>query len=287
MVQGLIGTYKYSQFAFRDSSGYPKGVDSTPDAVSNGTVLNAYLYDKGIDISGMSVTYDTRQGQGGGKIWVKRVSGVSDVGDITLNMSAYDTTLDGYFKGQTPDATTNTNMIISSRNVNKLTLPAFVSVHAFEFDNADGSAMWLNRVILNGQFKQVSGIGSGQGSGTNPNPLTYECTPNKSSRAPWGQLLSANTNLDVADDSDYELWIYSRYPLALATYIDDGAASSFAVAYKVATGEDKADCLIFKNGSTAQSAVSGITNATGAFAITAGTAADIWCVLYPTEFDPV
>jgi len=280
MVAGLIGSYKYSQYAFRDSSGYAIGQESDPDNASAGTTTHAYLYDKPISLAGIALTYGIREGRGGAKIWTRKVVGVEGVDNAALELSAYDTVLDGYFKGITPDVTTNSSHTIMARNSNLTTPAAFVSLHSYEFDIDDGSSKWINHVILNQQIVEPPGRSTGQESGTNPNPLSYEIVPNDSSRNVFGQLWSA-ANLTVADDSDKEMFIISDKPLGMTTYIDDGVATEFITGYRP-TSAVVGDHFFFTNGVV--STPSAINATTGAVTITAATSGDIWLALYQTSF---
>lgn len=282
MAAGLIGTYKYSQFAFLNASNYPGGVETDPDNVTPPVLSDAYLYDKIIDVSGMAITYGKRQGFGGGRIWTQRVTGVTDIGDVTLNLSAYDTTLEGFWKGITPDTATISGVTVMTRNAEFTVLPPMMNLHAFEFDDDDGTSSWFNEIYLNVQHKDISGVASGQGDGQNPNPLVREFTPNRSNRTAWGELWSAYTALDVTNDVDYVMQIITPNPLALAAYFDDGTAITFTVGRQLSSATP-GDHFIYKNGVENSGDVSLIVPTTGVFTIAAGTANDVWTILYQTD----
>lgn len=279
MSQGLIGTYKSSMYAFRDSNGYAKGVDTTPDTVSNGTVLGGYLYNKHISIAGATAQYETRIGRSGGKIWTKKSVGITDLANFALSFSGQDTTLEGYFKGYTPDATTLTGGIINVPTEVPDTLPSLISLHHIEYDNADGSSQWLTLCYLNAQFQDTGGMSAAQSGGENPNPLSYEGVPNYSLRTVWGQLWSANANQVVTDNRAASQAIYSNYRYFIATYIDDGSTGTYTLPYKPASST-LGHHLIFKNGAVLT--VTSVSTSTGVVTQTAAaTAGDIIVHLYP------
>jgi hypothetical protein len=264
-------------YAHRDSNGYPMGSLVTPDAPANGTVYGAYLYNKHISIGGATQAIETRSGRAGGKTWTKKVVGFSDIADFPVEMSGKDTTLESFFQGYTPDTTTVGTAIVTAPGEFSDSPPKFLSVHHMEYDNADGSSEWLSLNYLNAQFSDATGIAAGQGSGENPNPFTWNGTPDFSLRAPWGQLFSAS-NLTLSDDRATSIAIYSQWRYAMATYIDDGAATTFTLPYLPASSV-VTNSFVFKNG--VATAPASISTSTGIVTITAGTAADIWVVLYP------
>lgn len=281
MSIGLIGTYKSSMYAHRDSNGYHMGVLTTPDAPVAGTVYGAYLYDKHIDIGGIALTYEKRQGFAGAQIWTQRTVGISDISDMAVNMSGFDTVLDGYIKGYTPDATTVSSAIVVARNASQTTPPKLVSSHHIEFDNEDGSAQWMTLFVMNAQFKDEGGMAAGQSSGQNPNPLAYAATIDFSSRLPWGQTFVAS-NLSVAKDKDITIGIVSNYRYAMTAYIDDGSATTYKLPYLPASST-VGDHFVFSNGTVLTP--SGINTSTGVVTITAGTSGDIIQHLYPVGND--
>lgn len=279
MSQGLLGTYKSSMYAFRDSNGYPVGENITPDTTTPGTVYGAYLYDKHTTLGASVPSFETRFGRSGGKIWTKKVVGISDIGNFSVEMAGLDTTLEGYLKGYTPDVTTVTTAIGLVPNEVPDVLPKFVSAHHMEFDNADGSPEWLSLFYLNSQFTDTSGIAAGQGSGENPNPLSYEGVPDYSLRAPWGQLFSAAaSNLTVTDDKAQSVAVISQWRYAIATYIDDGAATTYTLPFLPASAV-VGNHYVFRNGTAITP--SGIVTTTGVVTITAGTSGDVIVHLYP------
>ena len=284
MAQGMIYTYKYSQFAFLDSNNYSGGIDSTPDTVTPPVVSNAYLYDKPVDIAGLALTYGAVQGQGGGIIWTRRITGLTDIADVTMTMSALDETLEGFWNNTVPDITTVVGITAMTRNAAGTVFPPMMSLHTFMYSE-DGSTnvKYLTKVYLNVQHKNSGGEGSSQGDGTNPNAITREFTANFNTRTAWGELFSTAT-LNAERNQDLEMTLISDHPLALATYWDDGTATSFVVGRKLFSSTVAAN-FIFKNGVDNSSVVSAIAPTTGTFTITPGTVNDIWTILYQTQDD--
>lgn len=278
MAIGLIGTYKSSMYAHRDSSGYHMGTLVTPDAPVSGTVYGAHLYDKHIDIGGIALTFEKRQGFAGAKIWVQRTVGISDISDMAVNMSGFDSTLDGFIKGYVPDVTTVPVATGISRNASNPTPPKMVSVHHIEFDNEDGSSQWLSLFVLNAQFKDEGGTPAGQASGQNPNPLAYAATIDFSNRLPWGELFSASANVNVNDDKDITFGIIANNRYAMTAYIDDGIATTYKLPF-LPSSATVADHYVFSNGVALVPSL--IVTTTGIVTIAAGTDQDIVQHLYP------
>ena len=281
MTQALVSTFRNLRIAFRDANGYPMGTDSTPDAVTNGTSTNAYYYDKPIDIGGVTIERPTISGRGGGKVWVRRIANVGEPSNASLNLSAYDSVLNGYIVGTTPDTTTNANFEVVARNSRKASPPAFIVMATTNLALADGSEKFLHRIYLNAQINLATEANSSQGTGENPNPLAYEIVPNYSSRLPWGQLISANSNLSIVDDSDISIEVLADYQLAFTTYVDDGSSTSdaFQLPYTPAT-TTIAEFLVYNEGVDDSSNVS--VAADGQVSLTAAnTAGDIMVIFYP------
>lgn len=282
MVQGGIGTFEGFVIAKRASSGYYMGQAADPENVSNGTTTSAYYYDKAVDMQFMGLEYAMRTMRAGTRIWSSKVAGVSNIANSPLNLSAFDTVLDGLLKGYTPDTTTNSNHTILTRNANKIALQNFGLIAHIRFDRDNGAPMWLNVVKLNVQLMQTNGPTAGFGEGENPSPLEWQIKHDRSSKNILGQNFSA-ANARPTDDTDYEWYILSDYRFGLTTYVDDGSATSYILGHRPATAT-KGLHFIFKNGVDNASGVSSINASTGSTAITAGTAGDKWHHLYPTDF---
>lgn len=260
------------------------GDDTSPDTVSNGSAVHAYLYDKAISVGGLGKTFDIIQGKGGGRIWVRAVQGISDIANIPLQLSGYDNVLEGYWNESTVDSTTNTNVDIAAQNHENPNPPRFISLHSSELHLTDGTSKWLTRVLLNGQVVQPSGKTQTEQGGVNPNPLDYEIVAKRSTRLPWGQLFSANSNISTYDNADYEIFLEADYPYAITTYIDDGTATAdaFTLGYAPAV-TTVANSFVYNEGVDDSSNVSIAAN--GNVSLTAANdAGDIMVVVYPTLF---
>lgn len=228
-----IGNYEFSQYAFLNSDGYPMGVDTSPDAVTNGADTGAYVYTRNISLGGFSKSYETFQAKGGGTIWAKHVIGVSDVSNMPLSLSGEDAVLQSYWNGSTVDTTTNSNNTGFSPNHGNSDFPNFISVHCSRYHDANGNTKWRNHFILNHTVIQPSSPQQSDSGGTNPNPLSFELVPTRSNRLPWGQLFADNANITVQDDRAYEYILESEYPYGIHTYIDDnsGTTDAFTLQY--------------------------------------------------------
>lgn len=280
----LIGNYAHSQYAFLNSSNYPMGTDNTPNTVSNGTATHAYLYNKQVSLGGLGKTYEVIKGKGGGRIWVNKITGISDTGNMALTLSGEDPTLQSYWNGSVVDTTTNPNHMGFSPNHENPSLPNFMSVHSSEYHDVNGNTKWRNCFVLNHQVAQTADATQSDSGGTNPNTLSFELVPNRSNRLPWGQLFSANANTSTYDNGDYIWIVKGDYPLAITTYIDDGSSTSdaFTLGYAPAV-TTIGEFYVYNEGVTDASNVSIASD--GDVSLTAAnTAGDIMVVIYPTLF---
>lgn len=279
-----IGNYAFSMYCFLTSTGYPMGIDTSPDTVVNGSDTGGYVYDKNISLAGFQKSYDTIQFKGGGKVWGKHIIGVSDIGNIAISMSGEDPTLETYWNNSIIDTTTNANVTSWSPNHSNTEFPNFMSAHYSKYHDVNGNTKWRSRFILNHTVQQPTSPALSDSGGTNPNPVGFEFVPTQHNRLPWGQLISANANVSVEGDRAYEWILEGDYPYGIHTYIDDnsGTTDAFTLQYVPAQTDD-AYIYIYNNGVDDSSNVA--VAADGDVTLTAAnTAGDLLVIVYPMQF---
>lgn len=285
-TKGVNVGIHHVQIAFRKDTGEPMGQETDPNNVSNGTTSSAYKVDGAIDFTPEQLTTATKTNKGGQIIISKTPMGVTDYGAATLVLSQYDEQFFAYISGTSVDETTDTTMNITGTNVNQRVPPAFVVIVSSRFTDSSGSDKYMNYIYPNAFVTPVGDANMTQidADVTNDTPYTYQIVPSASSSTGFGYTF-ANTALNVVDDSDIRVKIISDYPLGLTTYVDDGAAGTFTLGYLPTSSDETggAGNIITSNGT--KTAVTSVATATGLVTQTAaGTAADIWVVAYPTQF---
>lgn len=285
-VTGFIAGAYHAQIAMRNTAGYGIGSNPTPNTVVNGTVYHAYYVKGFAGVDAPAITRETATRRAGQTVKGTKQLGVSAIAPFNLTLSDFDQTFHNLVSGVTADTTLATNMSISSLNVNKATLPQLILIINAGFQDDDGldcfENIFYHNVTISPAVPTVT-----QAGGENPNPLVYTVTPTTSTRAGWGSLFSATT-LALQNNSDIVSFIRSLYPLALSTYIDDGADTSIAVGYRpVSSDHAGADNIFLTNGVTSHTDVSGFSTTTGATTHTAANAGDVWSICYQTEYTPI
>jgi len=282
---GIAGAY-HLQIAFRDANGYAKGSYVTPDSVPANTTTHAY-YVGGLDsFSGAAAVYEKVTIKAGQQTIGNVTLGISDFGDPTIQLAEYNEVLNAYIKGATADVTSVSGWAMNPTNINQVTFPRFITLIAAKWlHSTDLTEYWLNWIYHNVQWIPASQGGSSQAGGVNPNPLTYILQQSKSTRQVTGVTMSASSGTYVVGGSDTCTVIRSVHPLALTTYVANGSATTFTLGYRpfystVTTGNTDNSTTL--NG--VATAVTTISTTTGAVVMAAGTTADIWEVVYPTDF---
>lgn len=282
-TSGMIAGAYHAQVAFRNSSGYPMGTDTTPDAVSNGAVTHFYKLRDLVSCTAPAVTREVAIERGGQTVKGQRQLGVSDFGSFEMVLSAFDEQFHAYCSGAALDTTLASSRVIGAFNSGNAALPQLMLLLTIGFQTLAGVDEFITYCYPSVTIAPVIPSGSQEG-GVNPNPNTYVVVPTRSTRTCFGSLLSATT-LAVSDNSDIFQWYRGAYPISISTYIDDGSATSFVVGYRPVNSEHAGAVNIFtKNGVTNHANVSGFSTTTGATTHTAGTAADVWVATYETNF---
>jgi hypothetical protein len=181
-----VGAY-HAQIAFRDSNGYPQGVNTTPDTLTPDTTNNMYYIQGLMDFTPEVPSTGSQTNFGGNSIISKTAVGVTDLGNATFQLSQFDETLDAYLRKTSVDVATIDGWAISPDNVGQTDIPRFVFIASARFTNSvDGSDEWMNYVYPNCQIttSQEAAMSQVDGDVTNPNPLQYTLTPSRSTRFP-------------------------------------------------------------------------------------------------------
>lgn len=278
---GYISGLFHAWVATRNTNGYPMGSDTTPNVVANGETKNAYKLIGPVEAAVPAPTRDIATFRGGLTILGQRAMGVSDFGSFDLTLSGFDETFHAMVSGSTVDVSTHTELAITSPNFANASLPQLILGLSIGLQTDGGDNQYLTVVFHNVQIAPALPT-AGQDSGVNPRPLVYTVTPSLSNRTGWGMLYSA-TGLGVQNNTDVCAYVRYTHPMMLATYIDNGAATTFTLSYRpVSTNATNTTNIVLRNGAKVNP--TSISDTTGVVTITAATAGDIWTVLYPTNF---
>lgn len=286
MIGFMYGFYAL-QFCARNSNGYPMGVSATPDAVSNGTVHHAYKLTGPVSCTPPGVSRQRFTSMGGMKHYGAVIGGITDVSGMTLTLSHFDPTFDGYVNGYTADATNaGSSNVLSAPNLFRPGGIQGMLLLTRGFSTTAGANRFMTHAFPNVTIRSVDPEIT-QSDGQNTQNMTYTVEVNSSTRMFNGMLLSA-TSLALTDNTDFYQRLETPYQIGLTTYVDDASATSFVVGYRPATADnDNTINVVLKNGVNAASSISGLSVTTGATTHTAGTAGDIWTVTYGTNWTAI
>jgi len=279
MTSFLVARSYLLQIVTLNTAGYPIGYFATPNAPVNGTVYPSYIVPSVVSYTPGQPSYEEVNSFGGETLRGRRDLGVTDYGTGQITLSEYDETVNKLAGGSAIDTTLATGLSITAPNSNLKTQPRLGLIFTAGASPADSAENFINILISNVTLRRAY-FGSNQGTGRNPNNLTYDVIMSTSTRTLLGSLLSA-TALALANNTDTEIRIYSPAPLVISTYIDDGSATTRLLPYTPYSVEHAGALNIFtKLGVSSHAAVSGISGKTVTF--TAGSAADIWIDAIPT-----
>lgn len=280
---GMIAGAYYMQVAFRATTGYPMGTQTSPNSVANGTTTHAYKVKGFVEVTAPSPTYSVANRRAGQKLLGQVQLGLSDLGSFNVTLSDYDETFRAYINGITPDVTTSTGNTFTASNVRRATKPQFVTIFTLGFQTDSGSNEYVNIFYPSVTFSDAY-PGGNQGDGDNPNALTYTVTPTASANTGTG-LTFAATNLDVEDDTDIQFIMRSPKPVGVTTHVADTSDTTFTVGYKPTSSVvDGSTNLWALNGADGNAAVSAFSTSTGAVTIGSATAGHVYVATYYTDF---
>ncbi len=279
----LAGDF-YIWVALRNSSGYPMGDDTTPDAVSNGETKHAYyLPDRIIEHTVPTPTVDVATFRAGLTILGQRQMGISDLGTFTISLPSYDEKFNNIIGGSAVDETTASGINITAPNTLNADLPQLILGIVMGYQRNDGTNQFLTQIWTNVQIQPITQA-AGQDSGVNPQPQVYTVTPNTSTRTPMGFLFSA-TALAVQDNKDMVVGLIHDDPFTITTNIDDGAATSITMGYRPTSSlVDGTVNMFTADGVDDNANVSALSTTTGVATVTAGSAGEVRVFTYATNF---
>lgn len=282
----LAGAYEI-QVAKANSSGYPVGQVADPETIANGTEMHAYRCKSFVSatapaVSSLEVTFT-----GGMKVRGKRNLGLSDFGSFTLTLGSFDDAFAALVLGSTIDTSSmGTAQRLFAPNHNLASKQKFWLLMTAGAQNADTGADGFMHFAYYGQFK-LNHAEISSGVGVNPMPMVYDFVPTQTNRLINGKLFSASS-LAVEDNADWVHSWHSLYRVGLSSYKDDASDTSITVGYRPVTSDNDNSYNVFtKNGADNAANVSGFSTSTGVATVTAGTAADMWVIVYTTRFQAI
>lgn len=282
-MDGFISGVYFGWISLRDSNGYAKGQNPTPDVVVNDTVYAPYRLKHPVSFTPSAATREISQRRGGQALRGARPMGISSFGAGTMVLDAFDETFHALISRSKVDTATVTGWSMTGQNVNEADPPAVILGLIFGYTDSTGARAFMTGIFHNTQIETVI-PGSSQDGGVNPNPLTYTLTVDQSLRTGMGLLHSA-TGLDVAEDSDVVTLIRHADPIVVVSWIGDGTEVNWTLPY-LPTSDDAtggAQNLVTVNG--VKTAVTSISKTTGAVVMaSAPTAGAVVQVAYPTRF---
>lgn len=279
---------KSLQLSKLNSSNYSVGQVADPASISNGTTSHAYLAKHGIAQTPPAMENLIARAMGGGVIRAQVIGGISNLGSFTVTMSDVDPSLMALVNSTSLDTTQATANTMYAANPNLQSRQRFSVMLAVPYTTTDGNDVnkFLNFFFPNCTVT-FNPLGVSGNADTNPNPVEFTIVPSLSARTIHGQLFSATT-LGVTDNTTHWYAIEADYPLGYTFYKDDGSGVTVTVGYRPTNGEHAgANNYFFKNGTTNHAGVSAFSTTTGAATVTPGTAADLWGILYNTNFQAI
>lgn len=283
MSNGMVAGFYHMWLSTRDSNGYPKGQNSTPDSVTNKTLYTPLKVRHPVSYTPATPTREVAQRRGGQAMRGQRSMGVSSYGAGTIVLDAYDEVLHALVSRSAVDTTTVTGWSMTSQNAGEPDPPSLIIGMSIGFSNISGAKEFLTGIFHSAQLPPAM-PGASQDGGVNPNPLTYEIVVDSAARTGMGLLFSA-TALNVEENTDTFTLIRYSDPIFVTTWIADGTETTFTLPYLPLTSDATggATNLISKDG--VKTAVTSVNTTSGVVTLTApGTAGDIWIVAYPTRY---
>lgn len=287
-TRGHIAGVYHAQIGFRDSNGYFKGTDETPDVVANGTTLSAYKLLGPVSATPLSPTYDIAEFFGGQTYLGSVDMGASAFGGFEITLSGHDDTFHSYVSATAIDTTIASVYSVTAPNVGLTAPPQMYLILTMGYQKEDGTNWFIHYIYNNVQIRRGNLGAASNATGTNPNPLTYAVRVARSSRTLFGYLYSATT-LAVANDLDILTEYKTQYPISVTCFTGNGtigaAGSEIQLPYLPATSDatGAASNVITKDG-VLQAATS-VATATGLVTYAAApAAATINEIVYTTNF---
>lgn len=229
---------KRLQIAYRDSDGYPIGVQADDEIVAADDAAVGETY-HAVTVNGYvshtapvkEIEYATDQSDGTNK--GKIPMGITDYGTGEIELSEEDELALNMIRDARSDTTLNTAWTVTSGNDTSITSPSMIVMFSDRVRNQKtGAFRYRNKIYHNATITVTTPAGATQSGGTNPNNMTWSFDASPSDRASvLGYLFSATT-LDVEEDNDTYSIVWSDNPLSFTTYIGDGTTSTWELLYK-------------------------------------------------------
>lgn len=279
---GHIAAFYHAGIAFRDSNGYPKGTQTSPDNVTNGTTTSMYKLTGTVKAGIPNITREIAKFRGGQAILGQMALGISDFGSSDLSLSAYDEVLNAYITASVADIVTASAHVLTAPNTNLSAPPQFVILLTAGFQTTPGGVnKFISLIYPNGQI-YPPGFGFSQDSGVNPNPAGHTIVPTISNRLHTGHLVSASA-LALVNNSDLFFIHRSDNPIWVTTYVAQASATTFTLPYKPLSNDTTGAINIVTKNGVNFTPVS-ISTSTGVVTIASATGGDIYVVVFPTNF---
>lgn len=280
----------YFQVMKRDSNGYPIGVAADPENTTPNTTYSAYVVDGLVSYDPSIITYPIVTNQGGQKVISRTRVAATDYGTPVAQFSQRDETFEALVTNSAVDTATNTTRTIRGANANQQVWNDFMVLVGIQVTNSEtGFSEWDHYAVLNTEIAQTTNAGAAQitGDATNPNPLDYSLTPSLSLRDITGELISGLAT-SVNGGEDAITYFRTSNPVAVSTFIADGAATTFTLPYLPISSDVTINASpnhATINGTV--TALSAVDTSTGQVTLSAaGTTGDIVVVSYETNFVP-
>lgn len=279
----IAGVYR-AFVGFRDSNGYFKGTDSTPNVVANNTTLSAYHLLGPVSATALAPTYERADFFGAQSYLGSSDLGAISFGTFELTLSAHDDTFNAYISGTAVDATIDSAGSVTAPSTGQVSPPQMYLCLTMGYQQESGTNGYIHYIYNNVQIRRGN-LGSASNSGgTNPNAQTYTITCARSTRTIFGYLYSATT-LAVADNSDIMTEYKTSTPISVTTYVGDNSETDVTLPYLPANSgaTGAAYNVITKDG--VLQAASSVSTSTGVVAFAAApAAATIVVIVYGTNF---
>ena len=282
-----IGAY-YMLIAKRNRDGYPVGVVPDPETIANGTTMQPLLVTSITNFTPEKPTTSRVTNFGGQRIISQTLLGKNDLGTASFELSEYDERLIPLITNTVLDTTTIEGWAMTASNPDQTKFPRFFVIIGSRFtDTTTGFDMWMSRVYHNCQIEEADSGGISQADGTNPNPLTYNIIPSKSTRDFMGRTFSSSSGLFVTNASESVTRVRSLYALAFTSFKAAAASTTYKTGYRPVydTATGAVNNSITKNGATFPA--TSLSTLTGDVVFSAGADADMHTLVYPTEFEPI
>jgi hypothetical protein len=252
---------------------------------ANGTTSHAYVLDYP-KTGGLSNPDRTKIDFQGGNRWMGSYQfGIAALDAFELVAQDFDSTLTALVTGSSADATSNTEWIIFSENLNKADLPQVSLMLQYQFQSSAtatfGQNYWITTVIPRCQIQPKPASAEYQAAGS----YSYQVVPTMSSVMPNG--VAFGTNQGWYDNKAPAFHVLSDNPLAMTIHIANASSASIVVQYTPVTSavgtSSASKNWVAVNGTA--SVANTVTTATKTVAISAGlTAGDYVAVLYETTY---